>query len=563
MDPKKTQAGQKFAFSASLYNDLVDTVKWAKTQRRLDGSGQSGGDSSPTVLMVQNKSVSTVPRFGVLEVSGQIGGTQDFENLKALKGVLPTSALKPVVVLQNAAAADQISEAVVGGTTMAAVTVTATSDTHAEPVAGSYRMKTGTAGRFRILQPLTSTGDQNILVRFESAASSTGLPKIKNESGYTVPEWGFLMIDGVVTSPTDDLAGFKSSPVFRGTAPRPHTTFSNKRVVSVPGGAAPGETVDCVLDGRVPARIYSPNRTDPLMAHLANESSIQDVTRLGVSNHQSNYGFPILYRETGTGEKWGLIDLMPQNQPAVFAAKSVGPGGTSTALTPWTYDGNPWQIGDILQNGLCRILPSSTALHFDGATAWIGSITFTFGISYANLRAAGTSGFYYLPGYNVSMYVRTPGFTTAVHHSSGVSSPPSLIGPSDRLRITSGAFYTGALQQTLTVPLLLQSAVGNLEKNLTSLSVVVSLTPVGDLANTNVQISVNPSAISVQLHEVDPLLPKYYPATGTINSGGTVMGSGKVADPLLVGRSGVTSGAMQLTSRLGGSSSVSTGTGIE
>lgn len=564
MDAKKTQPGQRFQFSASLYNDLIDVVKWAKTQRGLSGASQTGMRSSATTVLVKNESGAAVPQFGCLEVSDKVGSGLDFENLKALRGVKPTASLKPVVIVQATAQSDEVAESVVAGTTMAKVDVKSTSDTHAEPVSASTTLRSGTAGRFRILHPLTSTGVQNVMVRFESAGATAGLPQIKNESGYTVPEWGFLMIDGVVTTPTADLSSFKASPVFRGTAPRPHTVFSNKRIVSVPGGAAPGETVDCILDGRVPARINSPNRTDPLMAHLANESTVQDVTRLGVSNHQTNYGFPILYRESGLGEKWGLIDLMPQNQPAVFSATVVGStsgfmGGSTNGATPYMYEGNPWQDpGSFLQNGLCRIVPSSTALHFDGATAWMGEIKYGFTISYSNLFPAGASGFYYLPGFRVDMVALTPGFTTARHHAASFSLPPSLIGPSDRTRLS-----TTPLRHEVSLPLLLQSAVGNLEKNNTSLRVRVTLTPIGDTTTTlNGRVTIGLDHCTLSMHEVDPMLPVYSPAVGIINSGGAMISGGKTTDPLSVGKEGISSAAIFVRGNRGGSS-LSTGTGFE
>lgn len=555
MDPKKTQAGQKFAFSASLYNDLVDTVKWAKTQRRLDGSGQSGGDSSPTVLMVQNKSVSTVPRFGVLEVSGQIGGTQDFENLKALKGVLPTSALKPVVVLQSAAKADEITEAVVGGTTMASVDVKSTSDTHAEPVAGSTTLRSGTAGRFRILHPLSSTGVQNVLVRFESAAAKS-LPQVKNRSGYTVPAWGFLVVDGATPLPSVDLPSFQSSPVLQGYGPSGNFNSTHKRLVSVPGGAAPGEVVDCILDGYVPARIYSQYVNNPTMAHATANDGVNNVTRLSCYYDQTHFGLPVIYREPGTGEKWGLVDLTPMNQPgSIIGTMAVNSPAAVTLgeFQTWSWKGNPWSTKQVIRNsGTVAVEPNANLLSLGTNSSWMGEVSAQLSVNYLSTPVSG--GFRRVPGFQIEMWVENVAggsVSTTFMLTSYMNRQPSIMSAMDTPWQYSDI-------NTLVVPFAFQS--GGISAN-SGLRLCLTVRHIGGSGSGTFSFALRNAVLT--MHEVDPLLVSGHWQSSGVVSGGGMVTSSPVKDPLSGYSSGVKSAGGVLLSGGLGSIRSSTGFGIE
>ena len=570
MHPKKTQPGRPFSFSASFYNDLVDTVKWAKGQRGYGGAGQQGGPSSPVKLMVKNVSGSAVARFGVMEISDTIGSAEDFANLKVLKAIKPTSALKPVVIFQAKAKNNEIVEAVVGGATVALVDVRSTSDTHAEPEAGETVLRSGTAGRFRIIHPLTSTGEQEVLVRFEGggASNSTGLPKVKNLSGYTVPEWGFLLIDGADPIPSVDLGGFKSSPVFRGVAPLQNydfSVYSAKRLVSVPGGAAPGETVDCIVDGRVPARIYSKYKRAPLMAHISRQEGILDVEGVEAFHEQTNFGFPILYRELGTGVKWGLIDLMPQNQPASIHAKAINgisggvPSGILQTGQTYYYGGNPFS-GNLAENGNTRILPSPTGIRFDGPSTWTGTISLTFRLVYNGLALLGSTGLYKVPGVRVQL-----NFTTGLDIGTyqrrwgepvEFSLPPSVIAAADANELTGNASLY-QVHNTLILPFTIQTEEGIIEKTGTNFRIEVYAWR--SWGPDNATVTFAPTYATLIMHEIDPLLPRFVPGPGVTPAGG-FLSSIEPQDPFAQLKTGISAGTGLLTSN--GFRSVAPGSGF-
>lgn len=567
MHPKKTQAGRPFSPSASFHNDLVETVKWVKSQRGLSGAGQQGGPSSPVKLMVKNVSGSAVARFGVMEISDTIGSAEDFANLKVLKAIKPTSALKPVVIFQAKAKNNEIVEAVVGGATVALVDVRSTSDTHAEPVAGETVLRSGTAGRFRVIHPLTSTGEQEVLVRFEgsgSDSSSTGLPKVKNLSGYTVPEWGFLMIDGAEPLPSVDLAGFKAAPVFRGVAPTPHGINSNKRVVSVPGGAAIGETVDCVLDGRVPAKIYSQYHADPLMCHITGDGTINDVTRLNCRHDQTNYGFPILYRETGTGEKWGLVDLMAQNGPAAFYAVLNGPYGlTIQTNLSVKWQGNPFRVisptATTLQTAgstAVDLLSDQNHIRIDGESDWYGEMMLHCNVTHPMQAIAGLPSLRQASGAKVTVQMAATGGGSVVFANAAHSIPPV---------VNSWTNFSGLTERvTLTVPFYFKAPQGRYVNNFSGFNVVIGLEKsplVSGLATLVVE------SAALFMHEVDPMLGSWRPNTGTVPGGGVMFSSGSAGgmeqEAAIAGQK-LAGAVVQISSGgLSGNSGVGSGFGFE
>lgn len=552
---RKTKTGLPMSFPAGVYNDILDVIRDYKRSRSLGGAAQRGAPATETRVLIKNASGSAITNpFSVLEVSARLGAAEDYRNKKTLQGVTPTSAARPVAILQAGAASGELVEAVVAGTTLARVNVVSTSDRYADAVSGdSDKLKSGAAGRFEIVEPLTSTGIQVVQVRFAGGtAATTGLPKVKNLSGYTVPEWGFLLVDGVDPLPSVDLPGFMSSPVFRGVAPNALTVFGNKRIVSVPGGAAPGETVDCILDGRVPARVYSEYKTGPLMAHLSYESSVNDVSRLNALHDQTNFGFPILYRERGTGEKWALVDLMPQNQPAVIIGEAnlttgIFAGGSASLGSPFTYQGNPWTSGQLWQNGIVRTLSTPTALLIDGPSAWIGEAAVTFGISYSQLPLAGSSGFYRVPGFRAiwSLLFPPSGFDYGFNEAVEISERPGLVAGSDYLGIISGSGSSGTYY-TLTQPIFFQSAAGPLEKNFAQIISTLSVQLLGGSGSG--RLTVTPINCSLFLHEVDPMLERFTHGGGGVVPVGGYMSSGSVPDPLAPLKSGITSGTGFLTS---------------
>lgn len=559
---RKAKTGLPMSFPAGVYNDLLEVIREHKRGRSLGGAAQRGAPATETRVLLKNDSGSAITApFSVLEVSGRLGAAEDYRNKKTLRGVTPTSAARPVAILQAGAAAGELVEAVVAGTTLARVNVVATSDRYADAVAGDRdKLRSGAAGRFELVEPATSTGIQTVQVRFTGGAAPTGLPKVRNMTGLTVPEWGFLMIDGAEPLPSVDLPGFTSSPVFRGFMPGALTVFGNRRIVSVPGGAAPGAVVDCIMDGRVPARIFSAHRADPLMVHHTGDFSSNAVRRLEALHDQTSFGFPVLFRESGTGERWGLVDLSPQNQPAVIVGEVSNPGigGTVPVGTGGIFNYQGFPFPSLQQNGLVSTLINSSGLRVSGPSAWMGELVVFFNVRYQRLPLAGTSGFYRLPGFRINAGVRFApgGFSAAISPGGTVSSPPGLCTGADLFGSFSSPGGPSGAGYSLSLPFFFQSAAGPPAKNNAEISLTVSCQAFGGQGSGELVFGVTSAALL--MHEVDPMLARFAPSSGS-SSGGGFLASGSLPDPFAPFRDGVAPATGFL--RSGGLSNSSTGSG--
>ena len=379
---------------------------------------------------------------------------------------------------------------------------------------------------------LPDVGTDGVVIRYErqwffipSSSSGSGLvTQVKNLSGYTVPAWGFLMVDGVEVTPTANLSSFQDTPVFRGFAPNPHGVYSGKRIVSIPGGAAAGETVTCILDGRVPAKIYSQYHANPLMCHVTGDGTINDVTRMNARHKQTNYGFPVLYREAGTGEKWGIIDLMPQNGPAAFYAVLNGPYGLtiqSTVSTKW--QGNPFRIfqptATTLQTAgstMVDLLSDQTHIRIDGESDWYGEVMLHLAVTHPMQTISGIPSLKQSSGAKVVIQMGATGGGSVVYATAAHSIPPV---------VNSWTNFTGLTERvTLTVPFYYKAPQGRYVNNASGFNVGIAIEKSPMITGTAIAVA---EGAALFMHEVDPMaLTGWTPIGGTIPGGGVVMNSG-------------------------------------
>lgn len=416
---------------------------------------------------------------------------------------------------------------------------------------------------------LPGVGTDGVVMRYERqwffipTASSGLINQVKNLSGYTVPEWGFLMIDGVEVTPTADLSSFQNTPIFRGIAPNPHGVYSGKRIVSVPGGAAVGEIVTCILEGRVPAKIYSQYHADPLMCHITGDGSINDVTRLNARHKQTNYGFPVLYRESGVGEKWGIVDLMPQNGPAAFYAVLNGTYGLTVQTTLSTkWQGNPFRIISATTTSLqtagstmVDLLSDQTHIRIDGESDWYGEIILRMSVSHPMQAITGISALKQSSGAKVNVTMGATGGGSVVYATASHSIPPV---------VNSWTNFTGLTEMvTLTVPFYYKAPQGRFVNNFSGFNVGIAIEK-SPLVSGTATLLVESAGLF--MHEVDSMVAGWTPIGGTIPGGGVLLNSGSdgnLEQNVVVAGSSIPSSKITVASGGIGSSGLGTGFGIE
>ena len=183
MEPKKTKPGMPLQWSAGFYNRLVDVLRWAERQQRLGGIDVTKSRSNATNVLVKNDTGRKLPAFAVLEIRERAQSGIDFFLLKTLIGDTPTDCALPVAITQAPSKPGELVECLIAGATIAWVRVDSLGDRFASPIPGAYTLGSSfEEGSFRILEPITQTGRQRLLVAYhysvaqicDSGSSSVG-----------------------------------------------------------------------------------------------------------------------------------------------------------------------------------------------------------------------------------------------------------------------------------------------------------------------------------------------------------------------------------------------------
>ncbi|MBE3100132.1 MAG: hypothetical protein IMZ44_23685 [Planctomycetes bacterium] len=125
----------------------------------------------------------------------------------------------------------------------------------------------------------------------------TGIVLVRNDSGEDCDRFAVLGIDGIVFTPTDNEEGFKNRPALVGDTPAT-PTHTGKFVVALEPIAS-GKLGRCAATGIVPVQIAVTDE-DHRFADISDGSC---DTLASVPSGAAR----ILYQESGTGTKWGLV----------------------------------------------------------------------------------------------------------------------------------------------------------------------------------------------------------------------------------------------------------------
>jgi len=228
---------------------------------------------------------------------------------------------------------------------------------------------------------------------------------VYNSTGTTIPKYGVLELDGSVRNESDigDPPGYKTA-IYTGVTPSALGNAAeygtwNKCVVITQAEIAAGESGACKITGLTPVKVYSEKNPNPYQAHVASSST---TSRLEARHHNSGYGFPILYRERGTGEKWAIVNLEHHDAPGFYHIvqpvsgsfqENVSTTATGSPGVPWVWTANPsdnnyfWRWTGNAQrtrhNTAIPFIDQLGGLRLQGESTWIGYFAGTVSISQA------------------------------------------------------------------------------------------------------------------------------------------------------------------------------------
>lgn len=170
----KVSPGQSLKeIPSAWWNDLDDMRSWWTQQQRLGGPFGGVADSliNPSVIKIKNSSGADLARGKTLEI-GNLIVTDKSNQFRWFDGDTPSADDVPFCVLANALPDEAIGPAFVSGVCVASVDVQSTSDTRATLVSSASDLDSDSAGPIRILNTLSTTGVQEVLVQLGSVGAS-------------------------------------------------------------------------------------------------------------------------------------------------------------------------------------------------------------------------------------------------------------------------------------------------------------------------------------------------------------------------------------------------------
>jgi hypothetical protein len=233
----RIEAGQsiKSAISAAAWNraqDAADLVLGARGG--VLGGPVRAGERPYTWCLAKNTTTSTVPRWGVLAITGleiqptsQAGGaTASFEELPVLRGATPTSSTRAWVIAIEPIKANEIGRVAVAGVVQAKVEIKNSSDEFVAAGTTTSQLVTGSSGEGAILWKETGTGlNKWALVRFGAGAGGGARLKL----GKTTAAWGKNSSQSIRLWPN----GLQSNPAENQLATNVFATVAANRFVMI------------------------------------------------------------------------------------------------------------------------------------------------------------------------------------------------------------------------------------------------------------------------------------------------------------------------------------------
>lgn len=152
--------------SAGFQNTLVDLVDWWRTQGLGKGRASFPAVTPTDVIKVKNNSGADRSAGQVLEITTHLLTDIDRRNLWFNADTVSHPVGRTYCVLPRPIPSGEIDDAHISGVCVAQVNIIATTDRYAFIEVSSNVLKSGKAGQFKMLGPVTATGVQSVAVCF-------------------------------------------------------------------------------------------------------------------------------------------------------------------------------------------------------------------------------------------------------------------------------------------------------------------------------------------------------------------------------------------------------------
>ena len=149
----------------------------------------------------------------------------------------------------------------------------------------------------------------------------SGIVLVKNSSGAARERFDVLGVSGILYSPSENLLGFKNQPVLTGVVPTVADHAARFVISLVP--LAEGAVGPALASGVAPVRVD--------VADEGHRYADVNDGAAGSLKSGARGAALILWKESGTGEKWAVVRLGLPSDPlgGVFAVKVTKDGGSA------------------------------------------------------------------------------------------------------------------------------------------------------------------------------------------------------------------------------------------
>jgi len=195
-------------------------------------------------------------------------------------------------------------------------------------------------------------------VEDSTARPTAGIVTVRNDSGADQDRFAVLGIDAPLILPTDNPASFQERVALSLVAPDADEHGDRLCILQEP--IASGALGRGLILGVSPVQLQVTSEDDRTAAVTTDDPSVLTTGADGSAR--------ILWKEPGTGEKWGLVQI-----PAGGAA-----GGSPNLVLEVTEASHPWFVGDVLRwNGAEWIFADAAVVGATDILAVVGRISDT------------------------------------------------------------------------------------------------------------------------------------------------------------------------------------------
>jgi hypothetical protein len=329
---KRVRAGDAGPLDPDTWNQFIEAAEDYQLRKRLGVVGAKAPRYIPPAdrPKVKNNSGGAVRLGEVLEFTG-LATTELRQNEMYFLGSTPDLTHVGWGIAREPVPSGDTGEFQIAGACKALVNVVDAAHQYAKPVSGSKVLESAATGPVTIIAKASGTGEKEAAVWISPAPAEEAPPiLIQNDTGGDLLRGNIVGLGDSLIDPATDLEDFHTSYLFSGEAP----AYEHwRRLAVLLEDIDDGDMGPVVVNGLARCQIDVVDAT-----HNRAIVTNGDSTKL---TSGASGPLELLYKESGTGTKWGIVNLAPGALSYVIVQSGSHTVGTSLSTVPLvTVDGD-------------------------------------------------------------------------------------------------------------------------------------------------------------------------------------------------------------------------------